>query len=173
MPQTPELGVTVVTPGEYALLILVDNNGRASMQSGGVDHQFVGDLLVRLTGRFHQTNELPMLVTDDLAVMLTNSGWAPPFNPADHELSPRDWLELVAFDGDCLNEGFGVIAVEYPPRFESEELTAAISHGPLDRLNALREHYRDSVYAWARKPGNRQRLTAYEDTRPDRDGIEE
>lgn len=170
MPDTPDLDITVVTPGEYALMIMVDNDGRASMRSGGLDRQNVGDFLSRLNATFHRNNELPMLVTDDLAHLLTGSGWTPPFDPAAHELSNHDWMELVEFDGKCRSEGFGYAAEEYGPGFKDQALAATIEWAPLDRLKKLLRHHQDDIDTWWKQDYAIQLIDAHQAAAEDATG---
>ncbi|QVJ00405.1 hypothetical protein KGD82_16730 [Nocardiopsis eucommiae] len=150
---TPEFDVKVVGPDDYAAMILLGKDGHASIRTGaGTDAQEVGDLLTCTTGQFHQRNNLALLVTDEIRTGLSAAGWAPPFDATDHHLSDHDWMELVAFDGKCRNEGFGYAADEYPPRFEDEALSAAISHAPMDRLKKLVAHHEDAIDAWWEQP---------------------
>ncbi|MFV2195276.1 hypothetical protein [Nocardiopsis sp. LOL_012] len=75
-----------------------------------------------------------------------------PFNPAAHQLSDHDLLELVMFDAVCVSQGSGCAIEEYAPRFENETLTAAIGCAPLDRLKTLLNYHRKAVDAWWKRP---------------------
>jgi hypothetical protein len=150
VPDTPTFEVQVIAPDDYAAMIVVDNDGRASLRSGkqGIAPSYIAEVLTRLTGRFVLSQELPLDVPEELAQALTAAGWAPPFDATDFSLSDHDWLELVSFDGKCQSEGFGYAADEYPPKFRDEALAAAIGHAPMDRLKALMAHHQEAVDAW-------------------------
>lgn len=162
MTDTPAFDVQVVGPDDYTLMILVDNDGVASMRSNGAAPEPVGDLLATLTGAFHRNKNLPMLITDDLAVLLTGAGWVPPFDPAAAQLDEHDWMELVKFAGRVESEGFGYAAEEYQPRFKNEALAAAIGRAPMDRLKALLKDRREAVDRFWERPDAADLLDAHE-----------